>query len=424
MRNAKDPARTVYRAERAPKTKTQKNQKPRRLRPAAPAKPKATKAPAPAPAKPAQPAPADPAAQPDALPDPPPPPKESAVGKLLRLRPRLAAALCAVSIALCVALPAVFQHLTDLAVWGRSSAVADPYTPPTPSGDDFYILRQLSARSEAQAQQSQASTGTQPGADSQAPGAAARPSLYVSTNAYSPEQMSDGSGYTDTLLDLLDDLAEQGAVPKGWVQAARSEILGGQWDYNEWMYPFYAVDSLGFITLKYFTNASAYGASCNDNSYYALMSVTLDSRTGQPVEVWLSADVRALAAQAGTAPVEVPADEAEASATDAVAALQQTIQDGKAADLSPKNDALRALIDRLGLDTLGDWAVPSSTAYTHALYSQNGQALVSAGTNTYTITYFDTDSQQEETLTRMYYLLSLSSVAADDLPYTVADTVG
>ena len=60
--------------------------------------------------------------------------------------PRLAAALCAVMVLVCAAAPAVFLSVVDAASLGHSQAVADPYTAPTPTADDYYLLRQLSAR--------------------------------------------------------------------------------------------------------------------------------------------------------------------------------------------------------------------------------------------------------------------------------------
>ena len=61
-------------------------------------------------------------------------------------KPRLAAALCAVVVLVCAAAPAVFLSVVDAASLGHSQAVADPYTAPTPTADDYYLLRQLSAR--------------------------------------------------------------------------------------------------------------------------------------------------------------------------------------------------------------------------------------------------------------------------------------
>jgi len=47
----------------------------------------------------------------------------------------------------CAAAPAVFLAAADAASLGRVETVADPYVAPTPTADDYYILRQLAARS-------------------------------------------------------------------------------------------------------------------------------------------------------------------------------------------------------------------------------------------------------------------------------------
>lgn len=52
-------------------------------------------------------------------------------------KPRLAAALCAVVVLVCAAAPAVFLSVVDAASLGHSQAVADPYTAPTPTADDY-----------------------------------------------------------------------------------------------------------------------------------------------------------------------------------------------------------------------------------------------------------------------------------------------
>lgn len=52
----------------------------------------------------------------------------------------------AVVVLVCAAAPAVFLSVVDAASLGHSQAVADPYTAPTPTADDYYLLRQLSAR--------------------------------------------------------------------------------------------------------------------------------------------------------------------------------------------------------------------------------------------------------------------------------------
>lgn len=73
-------------------------------------------------------------------------PAQGGAAMKLWKKPRLAAALCAVVVLVCAAAPAVFLSVVDAASLGHSQAVADPYTAPTPTADDYYLLRQLSAR--------------------------------------------------------------------------------------------------------------------------------------------------------------------------------------------------------------------------------------------------------------------------------------
>ena len=60
--------------------------------------------------------------------------------------PRTAAALCIAAVLACAAAPAAFLAASDAAYFGRVETVADPYRAPTPTADDYYILRQLAAR--------------------------------------------------------------------------------------------------------------------------------------------------------------------------------------------------------------------------------------------------------------------------------------
>ena len=62
--------------------------------------------------------------------------------------PRTAAALCIAAVLACAAAPAAFLAASDAAYFGRVEAVADPYRAPTPTADDYYILRQLAARGQ------------------------------------------------------------------------------------------------------------------------------------------------------------------------------------------------------------------------------------------------------------------------------------
>ena len=152
--------------------------------------------------------------------------------------PRLTAALCTVAVLGCAAAPAVFLAAADAASLGRVETVADPYVAPTPTADDYYILRQLAARSR---------------------------------NAESEREQRP---------------AETGAVPAAWAAEALDTAETGE-SYTDWDGKYYSLDatycvtdSLGFVTVRRF--------GMTDNALFTRYSVTMDSRTGTVVEAWLS----------------------------------------------------------------------------------------------------------------------------------------
>ena len=87
--------------------------------------------------------------------------------------PRLTGALCAAAVLACAAMPAAFLAVTDAAYIGRVVPVADPYTAPTPTADDYYILRQLAARRQDSAMLPRA----------EEPAAPATPKMYIGASA-------------------------------------------------------------------------------------------------------------------------------------------------------------------------------------------------------------------------------------------------
>lgn len=125
---------------------------------------------------------------------------------------------------------------------------------------------------------------------------------------------------------------------------------------------FCATDSLGFVTVRRYT--------LQGDMLLTRSSVTMDSRTGAVVEVWLS----------------LPAGDAEALPL-------------------PDETALRAFAAQAGLESLGDWAVPADSTYRCALCSENGRALITASTHPYTYgSYTGTAGD------RWYYSLSLQKM--------------
>ena len=246
--------------------------------------------------------------------------------------PRLTGALCTAAVLACAAMPAAFLAVTDAAYIGRVVPVADPYTAPTPAADDYYILRQLAARRQDSAELPRAEEPAAPGT----------PKMYIGASA-SLESMNYADAATaDAAEQALQRLADCGVLPGVW--AAQQDTAADEDSYTDYDGRWYdlsaafcATDSLGFVTVRRYT--------LQGDMLLTRSSVTMDSRTGAVVEVWLS----------------LPAE------------------DGEALPL-PDETALRAFAAQAGLESLGDWAVPADSAYRCALCSENGRALITAST--------------------------------------------
>ena len=115
--------------------------------------------------------------------------------------PRLTAALCTVAVLGCAAAPAVFLAAADAASLGRVETVADPYVAPTPTADDYYILRQLAARSrnaETEREQRPAEVLT-------------APKMYIGASASLQSMQYADSAAAEAAENALRQLAETGA---------------------------------------------------------------------------------------------------------------------------------------------------------------------------------------------------------------------
>ena len=243
--------------------------------------------------------------------------------------PRLTAALCTVAVLGCAAAPAVFLAAADAASLGRVETVADPYVAPTPTADDYYILRQLAARSrnaESEREQRPAEVLT-------------APKMYIGASASLQSMQYADSAAAEAAENALRQLAETGAVPAAWAAEALDTAETGE-SYTDWDGKYYSLDatycvtdSLGFVTVRRF--------GMTDNALFTRYSVTMDSRTGTVVEAWLS--------MAGTDAENTPL---------------------------PTETALRSFAAQAGLESLGDWAAPADSPYGCALYSTNGGALI------------------------------------------------
>ena len=271
--------------------------------------------------------------------------------------PRLTAALCTVAVLGCAAAPAVFLAAADAASLGRVETVADPYVAPTPTADDYYILRQLAARSRnAESEREQ------------------RPAEVLT--ALQSMQYAD-SAAAEAAENALRQLAETGAVPAAWAAEALDTAETGE-SYTDWDGKYCSLDatycvtdSLGFVTVRRF--------GMTDNALFTRYSVTMDSRTGTVVEAWLS--------MAGTDAENTPL---------------------------PTETALRSFAAQAGLESLGDWAAPADSPYGCALYSTNGGALITASTHPYT--YQDYVGTAPVLSDRWYYSLTLQLRTEDQLP--------
>ena len=159
-----------------------------------------------------------------------------------------------------------------------SGTVADPYTAPTPTGKDYYLLRQLRAR-----QTQRTAVEAEP-----AEAAPMRPQIYISQNASYFGSMDWNTDYKITVADALQSLADAGAIPQPWVDCALDWTDTESPDYTDYSgsyYPmntvYYTFDSVGVLVLR--------RCMVLDGSVCTALSLTMDSRTGQVISVWISA---------------------------------------------------------------------------------------------------------------------------------------
>lgn len=284
--------------------------------------------------------------------------------------PRWMAGLCTAAVLVCAAAPAVFLTAVDAAALGHSEAVADAYQAPTPQGSDYYILRQLTAR-----QQQSMATYTLPTEEEETPSAL---KMYIGAQN-GLESMMNGYQYKETVDSAFQMLVDCGAIAPEWAAWATDWGTSQYYQpYTEQTYdlstPYYATDSLGFVTLKRF--------ALEQETLYTVFSLTMDSRTGVITQVWVSAP-----------------------------------RQGEAIPASPDEAGLRAFADQAGLENLGDWAVPEQTPYANALYSANGEALITATVSPYE--YNGWNNGNIVTSDRWFLSLSLQPCTEGELPTIV-----
>lgn len=278
---------------------------------------------------------------------------------------RAAFVLCALAVTVCAAAPAVFLQGMDALYLAHPQTVADPYTAPAPKAEDYYILRQLQAQQAARETTRRQESAEQPNTGS--------PKVYISaaTDLYSMETNYD---YRTTVAELLQGLADNGTLPQAWVNAAldwNDTETNSYDDYGSYYWldtVYYSYDSVGIITFRRY---GVYGGELR-----TVFAVTVDSRTGQVLAVWISAP-------AGSSPPTL------------------------------NEDNLRAFVAQAGLTSLGDWTLRDDLNYTNALYSCNGQALAAVDCKTYAENPPDV---LYDAGTRPYLSLGLYPCAEENLP--------
>ena len=282
-----------------------------------------------------------------------------------KLTARAAFGLCALAVAVCAAAPAVFLRGMDALYLARPQTVTDPYTAPTPKAEDYYILRQLQAQQAARETTRRQESTEQPNTGS--------PKVYISaaTDLHSMEANYD---YRTTAAELLQSLADNGTLPQPWVDAAldwNDTETNTYDDYGDYYWldtVYYSYDSVGVVTFRRY---GMYGGELR-----TVFAITVDSRTGQVLAVWLSAP-------AGT--------------------VLPTLDESN----------LRAFVAQAGLTSLGDWILRDDLNYTNALYSCNGEVIAAVDCKTYVGNAPDV---LYDAGTRPYLSLGLYTCAEENLP--------
>lgn len=259
--------------------------------------------------------------------------------------------LCALAVACSAAAPAAVLAAADARTMNTVRRSAQPFTASVPCADDYYILRQLTLRGEGRNEQPQE-----------------LPELHYADRGLfigaSTSLTTMTAGYEDIYNKAraaLEGLVDKGVLPAPWLDAMVTPEQQAGMFYDAggaeyWLgYPYYSVDTLGFVTITMFTLRGQQARTA--------WTLTLDSRTGQVVSLWLSA--------------EAPFGEVEW--TDG----EQAVPERADPLPTPDKDALLAWANELGLETLGDWTEPGGS-YSNALYSPNGRALLTAASHPYT----------------------------------------
>ena len=259
--------------------------------------------------------------------------------------------LCALAVACSAAAPAAVLAAADARTMNTVRRSAQPFTASVPCADDYYILRQLTLRNEGRNEHPQ-ELPELPNADR---------GLFIGASTSLTTMTAGYVSIYEKARAALEHLADSGVLPAPWLDAMVTPEQQAGMFYDAggaeyWLgYPYYSVDTLGFVTITMFTLRGQQARTA--------WTLTLDSRTGQVVSLWLSA--------------EAPFGEVEW--TDG----EQAVLEHADPLPAPDKDALLAWANELGLETLGDWTEPGGS-YSNALYSPNGRALLTAASHPYT----------------------------------------
>lgn len=261
--------------------------------------------------------------------------------------------LCALAVACSAAAPAAVLAAADARTMNTVRRSVQPFTASVPCADDYYILRQLTLRSEGRNEQPR-ELPELPNADR---------GLFIGASTSLTTMTAGYESIYDKARAALEHLTDSGVLPAPWLDAMVTPEQQTNMFYvydaggtEYWLgYPYYSVDTLGFVTITMFTLRGQQARTA--------WTLTLDSRTGQVVSLWLSA--------------EAPFGEVEW--TDG----EQAVLEHADPLPAPDKDALLAWANELGLETLGDWTEPGGS-YSNALYSPNGRALLTAASHPYT----------------------------------------
>ena len=259
--------------------------------------------------------------------------------------------LCALAVACSAAAPAAVLAAADARTMNTVRRSAQPFTASVPCADDYYILRQLTLRNEGRNEHPQ-ELPELPNADR---------GLFIGASTSLTTMTAGYVSIYEKARAALEHLADSGVLPAPWLDAMVTPEQQAGMFYDAggaeyWLsYPYYSVDTLGFVTITMFTLRGQQARTA--------WTLTLDSRTGQVVSLWMS--------------VEAPLGEVEWTNG------EQAVLEHADPLPAPDKDALLAWANELGLETLGDWTEPGGS-YSNALYSPNGRALLTAASHPYT----------------------------------------